>query len=84
MEEVKEIKRTPKMNTVIAAVEALGGKAFAPQVLRYLDDSQADRADLKTIKSITSTLGYVARAGLATKSKSAFESKLLTEFQIEA
>ena len=72
------------MSIVLEAVKELGGEAFAPQVLTYLNEADADRTDLKTIKSITSTLGYIAKTGLATKEKAAFGEKLLTKFKIEA
>lgn len=79
---MKETKITPKMTIAIEALKALGGKAFAREILRYLDANVADRAELKTFNSVNSTIAYAAKAGLVAKTLEAFEGKMLTRYAI--
>lgn len=80
---MKEVKVTPKMTMAIDALKALGGKAFAREILRYLDANAADRAELKTFNSVNSTIAYAAKAGLVTKVNAPFEGKMLTQYSVE-
>jgi len=79
---MSEIKVTNKMDTVIKAVKELGGKATGRQVLDYLNDKFADRAELNTFNAVNATLAYVAKAGMASKEKVQVEDKLLTQYTI--
>jgi hypothetical protein len=79
---MKEVKVTPKMTMAIDALKALGGKAFAREILRYLDNTAADRAELKTFNSVNSTIAYAAKAGLVDKKPEVFEGKMLTQYSI--
>jgi len=77
-----EKKITAKMETAINAVKELGGKAFAKDVLAYLDEKFADRTELKTFNAVNATLAAVAGKGLATKAKAPVGDKMLTEYTV--
>lgn len=70
------------METVVNAVKELGGKAYAREVLEYLDANYADRADLKTFNAVNATLATCAGKGLVTKAKGLFNDKLLTQYTV--
>ena len=79
---MNEVKVTDKMNVAINAVKELGGKAFAREVLDYLDEKYAERTDLKTFNAVNATLAACAGKGLATKAKAAFGEKMLTQYTV--
>lgn len=79
---MNEVKVTGKMETVVNAVKELGGKAYAREVLEYLDANFADRADLKTFNAVNATLATCAGKGLVTKAKGLFNDKLLTQYTV--
>ena len=79
---MNEVKVTDKMNTAINAVKELGGKAFARQVLEYLNENYAERTELKTFNAVNATLAACAGKGLATKSKAVFGDKMLTQYTV--
>ena len=79
---MKEVKVTDKMNLAVKAVKELGGKAFAKEVLEYLDTNYADRTDLKTFNSVNATLAAVVGKGLPSKSKQPLGDKMLTQYTV--
>lgn len=79
---MKEVKVTAKMETAVNAVKELGGKAYAREVLEYLDANYADRADLKTFNAVNATLAACAGKGLVNKAKGLFNDKLLTQYSV--
>lgn len=78
----KEVKVTGKMEFAIKTVKEMGGKAFAREVLEYLDENYADRAELKTFNAVNATLAACAGKGLATKAKGVFREKMLTQYTV--
>lgn len=70
------------METAVKAVKKLGGKAYAREVLEYLDANYADRADLKTFNAVNATLAACAGKGLVSKAKGLFNDKLLTQYTV--
>lgn len=78
----KEVKVTGKMEMAIKTVKEMGGKAFAREVLEYLDANYADRAELKTFNAVNATLAACAGKGLATKAKGVFREKMLTQYSV--
>jgi hypothetical protein len=78
----KEVKVTGKMEMAINTVKEMGGKAFAREVLEYLDANYADRAELKTFNAVNATLAACAGKGLATKAKGVFREKMLTQYTV--
>jgi hypothetical protein len=78
----KEVKVTGKMDMAIKTVKEMGGKAFAREVLEYLDANYADRAELKTFNAVNATLAACAGKGLATKAKGVFREKMLTQYTV--
>jgi hypothetical protein len=79
---MNEVKVTAKMETAVKAVKELGGKAYAREVLEYLDANYADRADLKTFNAVNATLAACAGKGLVSKAKGLFNDKLLTQYTV--
>lgn len=80
---MEKIKITAKMKEVINAVKSVRGEgAFAREILNFLDESQADRTELKTFNSVNATLAYCAKAGVLTSSKGVFGDKMLTKYAI--
>ena len=79
---MNEVKITTKMALAIEAVKALGGAAISKDVLAYLDENKADRADLKTVNAVNATLAYAAKAGVIGKEKVAVGEKMLTEYKV--
>ena len=79
---MNEVKVTGKMELAINTVKVLGGKAFAREVLNYLDANQADRAELKTFNSVNATLAYAAKAGIVASAKAVFNDKMLTQYTV--
>lgn len=77
-----ETKVTQKMETAVKAVKELGGKAYAREVLDYLNANYADRADLKTFNAVNATLAACAGKGLVSKAKGLFNDKLLTQYTV--
>ena len=70
------------METAVKAVKELGGKAYAREVLDYLNANYADRADLKTFNAVNATLAACAGKGLVSKAKGLFNDKLLTQYTV--
>lgn len=82
---MNEVKITSKMEMVLKAVQAIGGAAFAREVLNYLDANQADRADLKSFNAVNATLAYARKAGLLDASKAVYnDEKMLTKYAVNA
>lgn len=79
---MKEVKVTAKMETAVNAVKELGGKAYAREVLEYLNTKYADRTDLKTFNAVNATLAACAGKGLVNKAKGLFNDKLLTQYSV--
>lgn len=73
-------KVTGKMAIAMEAVKALGGKAISKDILAYLDENKADRADLKTVNAVNATLAYAAKAGLIGKDKVPVGDKMYTAY----
>lgn len=78
----KEVKITAKMEMAIKAVKEMGGKAYAREVLEYLDANYADRAELKTFNAVNATLAAIAGKDLMRKAKGMFREKLLTQYAL--
>ena len=78
----KEIKITAKMELAMKVVKEMGGKAFAREVLEYLDANYADRADLTSFNAVNATLAAIAGKDLMKKSKGMFREKLLTQYEL--
>lgn len=79
----KEVKITSKMKMVLVAIEEMGGKAFAREVLNYLDANQADRTELKTFNAVNATLAYAKKAGLLDSVKAVYnDEKMLTKYSV--
>ena len=82
---MNEVKVTSKMKMVLVAIKEMGGKAFAREVLNYLDANQADRTELKTFNAVNATLAYARKAGLLDASKAVYnEEKMLTKYAVNA
>lgn len=79
---MNEVKVTEKMTTVINTVKELGGKAFAREVLNYLDENYADRTELKSFNAVNATLAACAGKGLASKAKAVCGDKMLTQYTV--
>lgn len=79
---MENIKITGKMELAVKVVNELGGKAYAREVLDYLNEKYADRADLKTFNSVNATLASCAGKGLVNKAKGLFQDKLLTQYSV--
>ena len=78
---MNEVKVTSKMKMVLVAIKEMGGKAFAREVLNYLDANQADRTELKTFNAVNATLAYAKKAGLLDSTKAVYkEEKMLTKY----
>lgn len=75
---------TAKMEMAVKAVKELDGKAYASQVLEYLDANYADRTELKTFNAVNATLAACAGKGMVNKAKGLFNDKLLTQYSIPA
>lgn len=79
----KEVKITSKMKMVLVAIKEMGGKAFAREVLNYLDANQADRTELKTFNAVNATLAYAKKAGLLDSVKAVYnDEKMLTKYSV--
>ncbi len=78
----KEIKITAKMELAMKVVKEMGGKAYAREVLEYLDANYADRADLTSFNAVNATLAAIAGKDLMKKSKGMFREKLLTQYEL--
>lgn len=79
----KEVKITSKMKMVLVAIKEMGGKAFAREVLDYLDANQADRTELKTFNAVNATLAYAKKAGLLDSVKAVYnDEKMLTKYSV--
>ena len=78
----KEIKITAKMELAMIVVKEMGGKAYAREVLEYLDANYADRADLTSFNAVNATLAAIAGKDLMKKSKGMFREKLLTQYEL--
>jgi len=79
---MEKVKITGKMETVVKAVNELGGKAYAAEVLDYLNEHFADRAELKSFNAVNATLAACAGKGLVTKAKGVFNDKMLTQYSV--
>ena len=78
---MNEVKVTSKMKMVLVAIKEMGGKAFAREVLNYLNANQPDRAELKTFNAVNATLAYAKKAGLLDSAKAVYrEEKMLTKY----
>lgn len=73
---------TAKMEQAVKAVKDLGGKAYAQEVLNYLNENYADRAELKTFNAVNATLAAAAGKGLVSKGKGIYNEKLLTQYTV--
>lgn len=78
----KEIKITAKMELAMKVVKEMGGKAYAREVLEYLDANYADRADLTSFNAVNATLAAIAGKDLMKKTKGMFREKLLTQYEL--
>lgn len=78
----EKVKITGKMEMAIKAVKEMGGKAYAREVLEYLDANYADRAELTSFNAVNATLAAVAGKNLMRKSKGMFREKLLTQYEL--
>lgn len=70
------------MELAMKVVKEMGGKAYAREVLEYLDENYADRADLHSFNAVNATLAAIASKGLVKKSKGMFREKLLTQYEL--
>ena len=82
VKKMNEVKVTAKMETAVKVVKEMGGKAYAREVLEYLDAHYADRTDLKTFNAVNATLAACAGKGLVSKAKGLFNDKLLTQYTV--
>lgn len=78
----EKAKITGKMEMAIKAVKEMGGKAYAREVLEYLDANYADRGELTSFNAVNATLAAVAGKNLMRKSKGMFREKLLTQYEL--
>lgn len=78
----EKVKITGKMEMAIKAVKEMGGKAYAREVLEYLDANYADRGELTSFNAVNATLAAVAGKNLMRKSKGMFREKLLTQYEL--
>jgi len=78
----KEIKITAKMELAMKVVKEMGGKAYAREVLEYLDANYADRTDLTSFNAVNATLAAIAGKDLMKKTKGMFREKLLTQYEL--
>jgi len=79
---MEAVKITGKMEMAVKVVNELGGKAYAREVLNYLDEKYADRKELKTFNAVNATLAACAGKGLVNKAKGLFQDKLLTQYSV--
>ena len=70
---METVKITGKMQTAVDAVKELGGRAYAAEVLEYLNENFAERAELKTFNAVNATLAACAGKGLVNKAKDLFK-----------
>lgn len=80
----REIKVTAKMELAMRALREVneGEGAFAREILIYLNENYADRADLKTFNGVNATLAYCVKAGLLNSKKDVYDEKMLTKYLI--
>lgn len=74
----KMIGMNENYRAVATALRALGGKAFARQVL----DKMVADGDKRTFNSVNATLAAMATKGYVTKVKGVFQEKMLTEYTL--
>lgn len=80
---MNEVKVTSKMKMVLVAIKEMGGKAFAREVLNYLNANQPDRTELKTFNAVNATLAYAKKAGLLDSAKAVYnDEKMLTKYSV--
>lgn len=79
---MKEVKITAKMKLAIQVLKEVneGKGAFAREVLNYLNENYADRADLQTFNGVNATLAYCVKAGLLNSKKGVYDEKMLTQY----
>ena len=79
---MKDVKITGKMQFAIETLRQVneGKGAFAREVLNYLEENHADRADLKTFNGVNATLAYCVKAGLLNSKKGVYDEKMLTQY----